>query len=433
MKTTMRTIIGVTLIVLMGLTAWGLAGTLKEQKYINLGEAECQKGNYDTAVSLFTAGIELNQDNPYLYNDRGLSYLEAGDKDKAISDFSKAIELKPDFVDAYYNRGLAYFRQGSSSNREPFKNAISDFTKAIELKHDFVAAYYNRGLTYTQYYNRGKNYDETDKTDYHTKAVADFDKALALDPTYVLAYAGKGNAAYRNKEYAKAEEYFTKALESENQIIQKVGNKGLAGVYASKARSLKATEDYDKSIADYNKALALDPELGTAISHQASNYKIVGEYHKAIELYDRTIEMRKNDPTYKYMYSAYQGKGDCYYKLGNYDKAIEMYNKAIEECAKNYPSMSYCIYAGIGNVHLALKEYDKAMENYNKTIELAEKEDTHVADAYKGLGTAYKELGRTAEAREALEKAKALYEEYGEAGHEKSENIVEIQKLLKEL
>ncbi|HJH25357.1 MAG TPA: hypothetical protein C5S37_00990, partial [Methanophagales archaeon] len=229
------------------------------------------------------------------------------------------------------------------------------------------------------------------------------------------------------------EEWFTKALESENLIVQKAGNKGLAGVYASKARSLKAAEDYDKSIADYNTALALDPELGTALSHQSSNYLIVGEYYKAIELYDATIELYKNDPTYKYMYSKYQGKGDCYCNLGEYDKAIGMYDKAIEECAKNYPSRAYRIYAGIGNVHLALEEYDKAMENYNKVIELAEKEDSYVANAYKGLGTAYKELGEKAKAREALEKAKTLYEEYGEAGHGKSENIEEIQKLLSEL
>ncbi|MCK4476554.1 MAG: tetratricopeptide repeat protein [Methanophagales archaeon] len=432
MKTTTRTAIGITLIVLIGLTSWALAGTLKEQKYINLGEAECQKGNYEAAIALFSAGIDLNPDNHYLYNDRGLSYLEKGDKDEAISDFSKAIELKPDFAEAYYNRGLAYFKQGRGAGYLP--NAISDFTKAIELKSDYaVEAYYNRGLTYNSHYNRGSNYDKDDTTDYHAKAVADFDTALALDPTYVLAYAGKGNAAYRNKEYAKAVEYFTKALESENQIIQKAGNKGLAGVYASKARALKAAEDYDKSIADYNKALALDPELGTALGHQASNYLIVGEYYKAIELYDTTIELYKNDPTYKHMYSKYQGKGDCYYNLGEYDKAIGMYDKAIEECAKNYPSRAYRIYAGIGNVHLALEEYDKAMENYNKVIELAEKEDSYVANAYKGLGTAYKELGEKAKAREALEKAKALYEEYGEEGHGKSENIEEIQKLLSEL
>ena len=471
MENRTRTAIGVTLIVLIGLTGWALAGTLGEQRYIDLGETECQKGNYEAAIALFSAGIELNPDNHYLYNDRGLSYLEKGDKDEAISDFSKAIELKPDFAEAYYNRGLAYFKQGRGAGYLP--NAISDFTKAIELKSDYVVeAYYNRGLTYNSHYNRGSNYDKSDTTDYHAKAVADFDTALRLDPTYVLAYAGKGNAAYRNKEYAKAEEYFTKALESENLIIQKAGNKGLAGVYASKARALKAAEDYDKSIADYNTAIKYDPELGTALSHQASNYKIVGEWNKAIELNDRTIKLRECDPAYrtsshgvfsKYyangdcycqlkqydkamemydiafaealknrpdlLYSVYEARGGCYYDVfEQYDKALEMYNKAVEEYAKNRPEHLYRIYPKVGAAYLALEEYDKAIENYNKAIELAETEDTYVAGAYKGLGTVYKELGEKAKARAALEKAKSLYEEYGVA-----EDIEEVQKLLSEL
>ena len=104
MKITKRTAIGVTLIVLIGLTSWGLADTLTEQQYIDAGKAEFPKGNYETAIYLFTAGLQLNPDNPGLYNDRGLCYLKEGsagvdaylrsDVEDAIADFDKAIELK---------------------------------------------------------------------------------------------------------------------------------------------------------------------------------------------------------------------------------------------------------------------------------------------------------------------------------------------------
>jgi Flp pilus assembly protein TadD len=94
MKITKRTAIGVTLIVLLALSSWGLVGALEEQKYIDLGKAEYQWGNYDAAIYLFTKGIELNPDNYYLYNDRGLCYLALDDIDNAISDFSEAIELE---------------------------------------------------------------------------------------------------------------------------------------------------------------------------------------------------------------------------------------------------------------------------------------------------------------------------------------------------
>ncbi|RCV64138.1 Tetratricopeptide (TPR) repeat containing protein [Methanophagales archaeon] len=467
---TRKTAIGITLIVLIGLTSWGLAGALEEQQYIDQGKAEYNRGNYDAAIYLFNKAVDLDPDHEYLYNDLGLCYVALGDMDLAIPEFDKAIELNSDCVEAYYNRGLAYFGQGRRAGNLP--NAILDFTKAIELEPDNVDAYYNRGITYNNHYNSGRNYDKEDTTNYYTKAVADFDKVLELDPTYVLAYAGKGNAGYRNEEYDTAEENFAKALESESAILEESGGKGLAGVYASRARNLKAMADYNGSIADYNTAIALDPELSIAISHQASNYKIVEDWDKAIDMYDLMIELKKNDPTYKYMYSKYYGKGDCYCQLGQYDKAMEMYddacaeceknrpgsmysvyearggchcefgeydkaqemyNKAVDEYAENRPDRLYRLYVKLGDLQLELEDYDEAIVNYNKAIELAETEDIYVADAHKGLGIAYKELGETEKAKAALETAISLYDEYGVDGHGKKESIEECQKLIAEL
>jgi tetratricopeptide (TPR) repeat protein len=318
MKITRKTALGITLIVLIGFTSWGLAGALEEQKYIDLGKDEYHKGNYDAAIYLFNKAIELNP-GEYLYNDLGLCYVALGEQDTAISEFSKAIALNSDCVEAYYNRGLAYFEQGRSAAPD----AISDFTKAIELEPDNVDAYYNRGLTYNKNYNRATNYDKEDTTDYYTKAVADFDKVLELDPTYVLAIAGKGNAAYRNKEYNKSEEYFAKALESESAILEKSGGIGLAGVYASKARNLKAMMDYNASIADYEETIKYDPTLMTALLHQLSNYEYVGEYEKAIEWCDMAEEVMKNDPkkyeNYSYRFYPDYSKGNIYVKLEQYE------------------------------------------------------------------------------------------------------------------
>ena len=473
MKITRRTAIGVTLIVLIGLASWGLAGALTEQQYISLGKAEFHRGNYDSATYLFTEGLKLNPDNQYLYNDRGLCYVEKGDTNKAIADFSKAIGLDPDFAGAYYNRGFAYFGGGKWSRAlddEESNKTIADFTKAIVLDPEYVDAYYTRGLVYSEYIHYHRKPFSPDVIDKYHKALADFDKVLELDSTYVLAYAGKGNTYYRYGDFDNATAEFNIALNSADLILQKIGGKGLAGVYASRARNYKAIPDYNNSIADYNMAMNYDPNLGTAIGHQLSNYRIVGEWNKSIELYDRRLA----DPTYTRKYSLYYGKGDCYCHLGHYDKAMEMYNKAFEDCeenwpdrlstvyehrgdcyymfeeydkalemynksaedTKNYPSTWYRtplhrIYTKIGNVYLALEDYDKAIENYNKSI--AEGEEKSVADAYKGLGIAYKELGENDKARAALEKAKSLYEEYGIPGHGKKENIEEVEKLLEEL
>ena len=287
----------------------------------------------------------------------------------------------------------------------------------------------------------------------------------------MLAHAAKGGAIYRYGDFDNATAEFNKALNSVESILQKSGGKGLAGVYASQARNYKALTDYDASISDYNTAMELDPELSDAISHQASNYVIVEDWDKALEMYDRMIELKKADPTYEWLYSKYYGKADCYCQLGQYDEAMEMYDEAFTECEKNQPDRLqrvyehkgdchcvfgeydkaqemydkaaqeyaenrpdrlYMIYVKVGDLHLALEEYDEAIVNYNKSIAEG-KEDIYVADAYKGLGIAYKELGENDKAKAALETAISLYEEYGVAGHGKQENIDECQKLLDEL
>jgi tetratricopeptide (TPR) repeat protein len=448
MKITRKTALGITLIVLIGLTSWGLAGALEEQQYIDQGKAEYNRDNYDAAIYLFNKAVDLNPDNEYLYNDLGLCYVALGDIDLAIPEFSKAIELNSDCVEAYYNRGLAYFGQGRRAGNLP--NAISDFTKAIELEPVNVDAYYNRGLTYNQHYNRGKNYDKEDTTDYYTKAVADFDKVLELDPTYVLAYAGKGNAGYRNKKYDTAEENFVKALESESAILEKSGGKGLAGVYASRARNLKAMCDYHASIASYNMAMNYDPELSTAIGHQASNYQIVCEWDNLIELCDYHLDLKKGDPAWLTKshggYTKYAAKGLAYYNLGQYDEAIANYNRVIElrptvgayrglgiayseiGASENateafdkalemdtsiieegtYTRM-YSKYYSRGLTYYAMQEYDKAISDFDKAIELK----SDYAGAYRDLGKAYVEIGDKTKANEAFKTAISLFEEQG--------------------
>ena len=454
MEITRRTAIGVTLIVLLGLSSWGLAGALEEQTYINLGKDEYSSGNYDGALYCFDKAIALNPDNSRLYNDRGLSYLALEDIDKAISDFSKAIELDTDFEEAYYNRGVAYFGQGDYYDREPFKNATSDFTKAIELNPDNLEAYYNRGLAYGQFLHYyGKPFDSEVIDKYH-KALADFDSVLELDPTYALAHAGKGNVYYRYGDFDNATAEFNKALESENQIIQEVSLKGLAAVYYSRGRNYagdhhRIYEDL-RGTLDYEKAVELDPTLMIALGHLTGSYVSLGEWNKVIENCDYMLDLKKDDPAWLTEahggYTKYEAKGLAYYNLGQYDEAITNYNRVIElkptvgayrglgivyseigasENATDafdkalevdtstieegtYRSM-HSKYYSRGLTYYAMEEYDKAISDFEKAIELK----SDYAEAYTDLGKAYLAIEDKAKANEAFETAIGLFEEQG--------------------
>jgi tetratricopeptide (TPR) repeat protein len=479
MKITRRTAIGVTLIVLIGLTSWGLAGTLTEQQYIDAGKAEYHRGNYESAIYLFTAGLELNPDNHYIYNDRGLCYLAVGDTDKAISDFSEAIVLEPDFAKAHYNRGLAYFKTyytpAGYGNMKLLDNAILNHSKAIELVPNYVDAYYNRGLAYNQFFHYYGKPFSPGTIEAYNRSLADFDTVLELDPTYVLAYAGKGNAYYRYGEFDNATAEFNTALNSTYIILLKAGDPGLAGVYASRARNYKEIRQLNESIADYNNAKELNPEpmvLLAILGHQASNYQIIGEYEKAIELCNEEIALPIFQ-WYPYAYYAYALRGACYYELGEYNKTIADFEKVIEEYeseleahAYMYLGMAYSeagneteataafesaiglynatieaggwvgaeAYNNRGLCYLGIEEYNSSIPDFEKVIELEPNYvDAHSGknlyiEAHKNLGIAYSETGDKEKAREYFDEGLRLANEQG-----LEKTAKEIQDLLGEL
>ena len=126
---------------------------------------------YTNAVNSYSAAIELNPANPFLYLNRATTRAEmidfissidnsyqsvtldsdpakrlhnAGTRtysyDEAIEDMNKVIKLYPDFAEGYYNRANLMAISGN------LPEAYDDYTKAIELEPSLGEAYYNRGL-----------------------------------------------------------------------------------------------------------------------------------------------------------------------------------------------------------------------------------------------------------------------------------------------
>lgn len=126
---------------------------------------------YTSAISNYTAAIDLNPSNPFLYLNRSTTQSEMVDfissidnsfqrithesdpvsrlkntatriynYDEAIADLNKAAKLLPDFAYIYYNRASLYCQSGQ------MPEALEDYTRAIALNPLFGEAYYNRGL-----------------------------------------------------------------------------------------------------------------------------------------------------------------------------------------------------------------------------------------------------------------------------------------------
>lgn len=97
--------------------------------------------------------------------------------------------------------------------------------------------------------------------------------SFAVEPSMdAEAYYNRG-IAYDNKgEYDRAIADYNKALEINPRHAGAYNNRGLA--YYSKG-------EYDHAIADYNKAIEINPRHAEAYNNRAVAYYYKGEYNKA--------------------------------------------------------------------------------------------------------------------------------------------------------
>jgi tetratricopeptide (TPR) repeat protein/S1-C subfamily serine protease len=255
--------------------------------YGSRGGAYKDLGQYQEAISDYSAALALDPGYDSIYNDRGLAYKDSNQYEKALADFNKVIALNPDADDihkAYYNRGLTYVKA------DKYQEALADFDKAISLKPDYALAYTDRGLTYA----RLKQYQ---------KALSDYDKAIKFKPDYVLAYHNRGDAYADLKEYQKAIADYNKAIQLDPNRVS---------VYTDRGNTYVKLKQYQEAIADCNKAIQLDPNQAVAYLIRSMAYYGIGEKEKS------RIDMEKAAQLF-----CQQGSPQC---------------QKVQELLRNFPS-----------------------------------------------------------------------------------------------
>src|SRR5262249_26068668 len=93
-----------------------------------------------------------------------------------------------------------------------------------------------------------------------------------------------------------------------------------------------AKGDYERAIADYTQAVALDPNYFAAYFNRASSYAAAGDLDQAIAGYTEAIRLSPLDV------SPVINRGMIYKRKGEYDLAIADYNKAKKLCDEGHCS-----------------------------------------------------------------------------------------------
>lgn len=318
------------------------------------------------------------------YLDQGDAYLEQERWDEAIAEYGKAIELNPESADAYAQRALAVLLEQEYNLTMDCLNkaATRDAEKALALNPDIgldrrlARAYAFQGDCYYE----DREYDE---------AATSYAKAMELAPniscrTPSTVYIDQIEQDLQDHQYDRAIMHIGKALAFKPEDTEYYYHK-LAEAYHGRGVENFYCPAPDDAIADFSKAIELDPANAEHYSGRAFIYSMLADYY-----WDKAD------------YYRYQNENQLYEEclinfIDSNNKAIADFTKAVElvpECAEFYFSRGQC-YAGNG-------DYVRATMDFTKAIELG-KEDWAV---YYNRACAYGELGdknkALADYREAL-------------------------------
>jgi tetratricopeptide (TPR) repeat protein len=158
--------------------------------------------------------------------------------------------------------------------------------------------------------------------------------------------------------------------------------------------------DYDRAIADYTRAIELDPKNAHAFSDRGVAHYDKKEYDLAIADATRALELNPKGST------TYNNRGQAYRAKSDYDRAFTDLSRAIELNAKN----SVAFY-NRGTTYIDKVDYEHAIADLTRAITL----DPKQADFRRYRAIAYLKTGKFDLARADLDKAVELKPDYPEA------------------
>lgn len=343
------------------------------------------------------------------YFNNGKKNFLNGKYEEAAEDFAEAINKNPNRADYYIAYGMALI--GLSQ----YEEALSQFDHVIMDKNIRMVLKNNKRAL------RGKGIAYYKMQDYE-EAISQFDKALDLKvlselDTDILYY--KGNALLNLENYEEAAKTFT-------EIIERTGED--AQVLAARAYTYQNLGEYDKSLEDYDRAIALkndkydfyfgkyyllkkmnreteaDELLKTAeqieVKTPADKYNMA-KIHFYEGLYDQAIAELEESASNGFI-EAYFYTGEIFSRKKDYPTAKYYYEKYMEEGGAPSPA----VYNQIASCLIKTGDYEQAASYLENGILYSYGEVKRVL--LKNLIVAYENLGDFESALETMENYLAL-------------------------
>jgi eukaryotic-like serine/threonine-protein kinase len=215
-------------------------------------------------------------------------------------------------------------------------------------------------------------------------------RAVTADPDSPFTHARLAEAQWFEYFQTKDEAWLVRAKESVDQA--EIFDADIAPAHRVEGYLDYGSGLYERAVAEFERAIELDPGTATAYIWMGKAYEDSGELDPALAAFDKAIEV---EPNY---YRTYQNLAAFYNKRSEYDRAIQYYRRAVE-LAPNEPDPHFALGVGYGNSG----QYREAENELRLSVHLRE-----TSNAMHALGLVLMDQGKNDEAISYISRAVTL-------------------------
>ncbi|HEV8060515.1 MAG TPA: tetratricopeptide repeat protein [Gemmataceae bacterium] len=301
-----------------------------------------EKGELDLALELCNQALGLDRELAGAYGLRCQLHYSMNRWPEAAADCSAAIDRGLRLAEIYFIRAVVLNESRQAEETE------ADCSIALEIDPQHAGAYNFRGLMRARL---GRS-DE---------ALKDYSDAIRLAPNWFAPYIHRAELQRSRGKLDPALVDFDKAIELVKNVSPKMrqgeGEHVLAMLHCTRGETRYDRFDEDDAEADF--AEAARQNLQTAANHLAEMWMRRHKYPKALEQYDRLINLRPESA------QGYLNRGTVKEAMADLEQAEADYSEAIRLQPDGTPG-----YLLRGRVRHRLGRYDDALMDLSDHLRL---------------------------------------------------------------
>ena len=373
----------------------------------NLGGIYQEQGKDDLALAEFEACVRLKSNYYPAHYRMGEIYLKRQDYTQALHAFDTARKVNRKWEYPQYGIGLVYFAQGEIDRARKTFESLTQKNKrfapayfklgqvlATDGFFDEALEEYAKGSKYQDYsaevlYELAVIFDEKDNTD---GAIRLYQRTTDVEPTHAKAHFALGELLYASGDTTTAVHHYGQALSltpSVKDAFYEPFEPYFAGLVTP-----------DEAMPLLEKAMLVLPDDPRSHFYAGTLEADAGNIPKAIESYEKTVEIIEADPSHLQTELPLGDFNDVYLKLG------ELYHQQGDvETSAAYFKRALALNPELANRFIAQGQSAFETEDYQEAIKSL---NTHLLLFPEDVGAVYL-LGQSYEANSDIDNALIFY------------------------